>query len=172
MKAFRTKSIAMLAIGILVAASGFAHAQTQSAYELRHQIVETERQAIITSSLPLTDNEASSFWPLYAKYREEIKETDDRRLELLQHFSEHMQNLDSKEADYLVSNANELDVDRQKIKRKYFDRFSRIISGAKLFRFYQIETKLEAIHRVNWTQQVPLAAPDEEFDAPIFEINE
>ena len=149
-----------------------AGAQQQSAYELRHQVIETERQAIVTSSLQLTDSEAASFWPLYAEYRDEIKTTDDKRVKLLQYYSENIQGLDSKKADYLVSNATDLDVDRQKIKRKYIDRFSRVLDGATLFRFYQIETKLEAIHRVKWTQQVPLATPEETVDFTVFEIEE
>lgn len=168
----RTNILTVLAIGSLYILVQPAYAQHQSEIELHYQMVETERQAIITATLPLTDTEATTFWPLYSEYRRDVKKTEQRRLELLELFSKNVESLSRQDTEHLTSSAAEIDVDRQKLKRKYFSRFAKSLSGAKLFRYYQIETKLEAIHRVKWTQKVPLASIENDGDEMYFGLEQ
>jgi len=53
----------------------------------------------------------------------------------------------------------EADLKRQKLKQKFFEKFSHVLPGSKLIRYYQIESKLDAVKRYFWTsgvQFVPL----------------
>ena len=145
------------ALGMSLVAPGAALAQSQTGYEVEHQIMETKRQAIVAMNLPLTDEEAEDFWPLYQEYRDALKELDAGRRNVLQEFAGNFNDLDDAEAQSITDRALSLDVDRQRAKKRHLKKFDKVLSGARLFRFYQIETKLEAMHRFNWTQQIPLA---------------
>ena len=152
----------LAAIGMCAIAPSVAVAQSQTEYEVAHQMIETDRQAIVAMNLPLNDEEAKEFWPLYQEYRSKIKEMDDVRRELLKEFAGNFENLAAEDAQKITKRALALDVDRQRAKRRYLNKFDGIITGARLFRFYQIETKLEAITRFGWTRQIPLALVSED----------
>lgn len=134
-----------------------AGAQNQTAYELQHQVAETERQAVIGVNLPLLDSEAEEFWALYLKYRTATKEMDDKRLNLIRRFANAMEDLSSDEGKRLVLDALRVEKKRQALKERYLKKFARLLPGQRFFRYYQIETKLDAMQRFDWTQQIPLA---------------
>ena len=136
------------------------HAGAQFEYEIEHRKRETERQAIIGNNLQLAAAEEEAFWAMYTEYRNKVKKMDDRRLALIKRFASAYPELGNTEAHSIVENALRLEVDRQKLKEKYLRRFKSILKDARLFRYYQLETKLDAIQWVAWTQQIPLAPVD------------
>lgn len=134
-----------------------ANAQHQTEYELQHQLAETERQAIVAENLPLAESEAEAFWALYLEYRAAVKKMDDRRLSLLRRYANSIENLPAAEGQRLVKDALRTEKDRQALKQRYLRKFERVLHGQRLFRYYQVETKLDAVQRYGWTQQIPLA---------------
>lgn len=134
-----------------------ANAQGQTEYELQHQLAETERQAIVAASLPLLDSEAEAFWAVYLEYRAAAKEMDDKRLNLIRRYASSHEDLPSDEGNRLVTDALRVERQRQALKQRFLGKFARVLPGQRLFRYYQIETKLDAITRYDWTGQIPLA---------------
>ena len=59
-------------------------------------------------------------------------------------------------ADDLAERALDLDISNKKIKEKHILSLRKTLDGAKIFRYYQIETKLDAIFESGWTRTVPL----------------
>lgn len=134
-----------------------AMAQTQTEYELAHRAGESQRQVMVAASLPLLDSEAEAFWKVYLEYRSAAKEADDNRANLIRRLAGSIEDLGNKEGEKLVTDALRVEEKRQDIKKRYFRKFERILPGQRLFRYYQIETKLDAIARHDWTQMIPLA---------------
>ena len=134
-----------------------ANAQGQTEYELNHQLAETKRQAVVATNLPLLESEAEAFWALYLEYRAAAKEMDDRRLDLIRRYANVYDDLPSDQGDDLVTDALRVERERQAVKQRYLKKFARLLPGQRLFRYYQIETKLDAMQRYDWTQQIPLA---------------
>jgi hypothetical protein len=132
-------------------------AQTQTEYELAHRAGESKRQVLVAANLPLLDSEAEAFWKLYLEYRSAAKEADDNRANLIRRLAGSIEDLNNKEGQQLVTDALRVEEKRQDIKKRYFNKFKRILPGQRLFRYYQIETKLDAIARHDWTQMIPLA---------------
>ena len=153
------KKIAWLVTALLLSTlvHGAANAQDQTAYELEHQLAETRRQAVVAASLPLLDSEAEGFWALYLEYRAAAKRMDDQRMGLIRRYASNYEDLTGEQGDDLVTDALRVERDRESLKHRYFKRFARLLPGQRLFRYYQIETKLDAIQRYDWTQQIPLA---------------
>ena len=131
-------------------------AQSQAEYELAHEAEENERRATVAANLPILESEADVFWNLYLEYRAADKEMDDRRANLILRFAESYEDLAEDEGNRLVVNALELEEQRQLLKKSYFKKFADVLPGQRLFRYYQIETRLDAKKRHNWTSNMPL----------------
>ena len=138
-----------------------ASAQDQSEYEQLHRESDIDRQAIVAESLPLLDSEAEAFWDLYLQYRAAHKDLDDQRMILLSRFEESMNDLTDDEGSRFVTDALRLEKQRQALRQSYLMKFSSVLPGAKLFRYYQIETKLDALKLHFWTSTIPLASETE-----------
>lgn len=151
---FRIIAIFIVAMVLL---STTVMAQNQSEYELQHQVAEVERQAMVAANMPLLDSEAEAFWKIYLEYRAAVKGMDNRRLNLLRRFAGSLEDLGDKQGDSLVTDALRLEAQRQSLRKRYFKKFARVLEGKRLFRYYQIETKLDAMKRFAWTSQIPLA---------------
>ena len=136
-------------------------AQDQSEYEQLHREGDTLRQATVAENLPLSDSEAEAFWDLYLEYRVADKELDDQRVDLLRRFAESEDDVTDDEGILFVTESLRIEKQRQALKQSYLMKFSLVLPGSKLFRYYQIETKLDALKRNLWTSQVQLAPVSE-----------
>ena len=148
----------LLFCGVVVALlSTVTSAQSQTEYEQMHREGDTLRQATVAANLPLFDSEAEAFWDLYLEYRVADKELDDQRADLLRRFAESEDDVTDDEGILFVTESLRIEKQRQALKQSYLMKFSLVLPGSKLFRYYQIETKLDALKRNLWTSQVPLA---------------
>ena len=148
--------------GVIVALlSSVTSAQNQSEYELAHEWEENERRATIAANLPLGDSEAEAFWDLYLEYRAADSELDDQRADLMRRFANSYEDLADDEGNRLVTDALTLEEQRQSLKKRFLEKFASVLSGQRLFRYYQIETKLDAKKRHDWTNMIPLVPVSE-----------
>ncbi len=134
-------------------------AQDESEYERLHRESDIKRQAMVAEDLPLLDSEAEAFWDLYLEYRVADREIDDQRVELLRYFEEANDVFTDDEGNRIVTEALRIEIKRQELKQEFFEKFSLVLPGSKLIRYYQIESKLDAVKRYFWTsgvQFVPL----------------
>lgn len=137
--------------------SSEAIAQSKGAsFEIQHQAREIERRAIIAKNLDLTETEEKAFWNKYDQYRLKVKKAEKVRLGLIGELSENLVEMSEKSADSLVARASRLDVDTQKLKEKHLRSLRPVLGGAKIFKYYQIETKLDATFKHGWTRKIPL----------------
>jgi hypothetical protein len=132
-------------------------AQDESEYERLHRESDIERQATVAENLPLLDSEADAFWDLYLEYRVADREIDDQRVELLRYFEEANEVFTDDEGNRIVIEALRIEIKRQELKQEFFEKFSLVLPGSKLIRYYQIESKLDAVKRYFWTSGVQLA---------------
>ena len=122
-----------------------------------HQAIEEARKANVARNIHLSETESSRFWSLYEEYRTATSAFDVRRTELFVRLSEHVEDLSDGEGRLLVKDALSLEKQRQEEKQRYLGKIAEFLSGDRLFRYYQIETKLDAQARASWTRLIPLA---------------
>jgi len=67
-----------------------------------------------------------------------------------------------KEADSLVSRALKLEVNNQKLKQRHILGLRSVLEDANIFKYYQIETKLDAIFTHGRTKSIPLVQTGED----------
>lgn len=149
---------ALILAGVLVLASaGPLCAQVRSAIEVTRADIRTDRKAIISANLALSDVQAAGFWPLYREYRGEMDLIGDRIAKLITDFVATYGVMTDEKATAMVAEFLAIQKDTLKVKNKYTPRFTRIMPAKSVLRFYQIENKMDAIVMMDLADQIPLS---------------
>lgn len=156
------RTFAALALALLMPVAAGAQAPVaKSQYEQDMQVVETERQAFVAANLPLTDAESEAFWPVYRAYRASVADLNRQAFDLIMEYAE-LYNGDgvTDEAGLRLSQAA-IDNDRARLeaRAKQWHDVQKILPGAKVALYMQIENKLDAVRRAELARVIPLVEP-------------
>jgi len=140
-----------------------AYAQSRTTkFEIQHQKREADRRLLVAKAIKLDPSEEKEFWEKYDDYRAKTKEAEKVRFRLVEELAANLTNMSKSRADDMTQRALDLDVSNKKIKEKHILSLRRTLDGAKIFRYYQIETKLDAVFDNGWTRTVPLVFTGED----------
>ena len=153
--------IAMLLSLLLVAAATPVHAadSKQMQLDVLRDTIRANKRALIAVNLPLTDEEAGRFWPIYDRYEGELKTLNDRMVKLLDEYTQSFPNLANDRAAALIGDYLAVEADRAQLRRSYLPEISKALPGRKVARFYQIENKMDAVVRYNLAADIPVVEP-------------
>lgn len=144
----------LLSLAALVALPAAASAQATDLAVTRQQI-ETDRQGIVAENLPLTETQATAFWPLYQQYRAAVKKINDQRQTLL--FSPTAADtVTDKDITTFIASWTKLDQDYAKLKGDWAKKFEPVLGAKGTLRFYQIENRLDLIVQASMASSIPL----------------
>jgi hypothetical protein len=133
--------------------------QVRSEIELTRQQIQTDRQAIVAASLPLTEEQAAAFWPVYREYRTALTPIGDRQVQLITDFAEKYQAMTEADTERMLKEMFSVKRDQVEVQQKYLDRFKKVLPTVMVGRFYQIENKLDAIIMFDLAAGIPLMTP-------------
>lgn len=141
----------------LVAFSGTARAQdVAQSLELSREVVDQQKRMIVAGSLPLTDEQADAFWPLFDQFQAELKKLDGREDQLVAAFSAEYANLSDARARAMLDQALQIDEDRVKLTRSWVTRMEKALPPRLLVRYFQLENKFQAVVAADLARQIPL----------------
>ena len=150
----------MLSIVTACALASGAFAQEEAA--VRQQLatdratIQADRQAIVAEALPLTDDQAKAFWPLFREYRGEMEKLGDRAVDLMLDYAKNMDTLTDEKAAALLDEYLKIQRDEIKVKQAWLPKFRKVLPPKTVTRFYQIEGKLDTLLRFEAAAQIPL----------------
>jgi hypothetical protein len=158
MSGMKNGRFAILALaGILLAALGTTvFAQAEHEVALTRAQLQTERQAIVAENLPLTEEQAKAFWPLYRDYRGELAKLGDRFATLIENYAKSYETLTDEQAKAMIDEFFAIQKEELKIKTDWVPKFGKVLPPKALARFFQIENKLDAIVRYELADGIPL----------------
>jgi hypothetical protein len=140
---------------LLLAGNGFA-AETIADIEVVRSIAETERKAIVADNMFFTSEEAEKFWPVYNEYREEARKVGDTRVQVIRNLANEFKTLDDARAEELLREVLDFQADRVKLRKSYVRKFNKVIPPKKTVRFFQIDSKLDAVIDFALATEIPL----------------
>ena len=125
------------------------------------QLLQAGREEIVRDDLRLTGDEAAAFWPIYARYQDDLQPIRNRYAELLAKYLELYRAgaVSEKFANQMVDQYLDIQADILSVKKKYLRQFRKALSARKATRFYQLENKMEAELQGQLAQIVPLIDP-------------
>jgi hypothetical protein len=119
--------------------------------------IQTDKRAIVLSSLGLTDAEVAAFTPIYDKYQGEMKKVFTRSGEILNKYASNYDSMTDDAAEDILKEALEVREDRNDILKNYANRLGKKLPATKVLRWVQIENKLNTLIDWQMAQVVPLA---------------
>jgi hypothetical protein len=85
------------------AASGMSEEQVNDAnIQLMRQDIRSERKKVIAANTPLTDTEATKFWPVYDRNIAETIKVNDIRFALLKEYAKNYDTATEEQADSFI----------------------------------------------------------------------
>jgi hypothetical protein len=129
-----------------------------SAYaELLRSDVRTQKVAIITEVMGLTEAEDAAFWPIYREYDLEMAKLGDERMALIAEYARGYAQMTDAAADQIAGKALDLEARRQALRTKCHDRVKKALSPRTALRFLQVEHQLQLIIDLQIAASLPIA---------------
>jgi hypothetical protein len=156
-----TRRVLGLSVVIAVVLIGFvsapAVAQDNDNMEILREKLRADKKLIVAENMQLSDAEGKTFWPVYDAYQEEKSQLADRRRQVIQDYAANFRNLPDKVAKDLVDRSLAIKQDDVKLMAAYLPKFRQAVGDKKAARFYQIESKIDAIVNFELAANIPLA---------------
>jgi hypothetical protein len=94
---------------------------------------------------------------VFDQYAVEQRALNDRLVKTIESFAAEYDTLTDDRAEAHLEESLSIREDRNQLRRSYLKRFSKAISGKKLARFFQIDSKIDALLDAKIAQVIPLA---------------
>jgi hypothetical protein len=127
--------------------------------QLMRQDIRSERKKVVAANMPLTEAEATKFWPLYDRYISETIKVNDIRFALLKEYAKSYDTATEEQADSFIKRWLTLDGDNTQLRLKYIPEFEKVISHKKTAMFFQIDRRVSMLIELQLAAQVPLLKP-------------
>jgi hypothetical protein len=168
-KLVSVRSIVMIgAMGLcpfLVPAVGFADdapvvnekfADLEPGIQMLRSEVGKDRRDVVKAAMLLTESESKTFWPIYDKYRAEQAKVNDRKVRLITDFLAQKNTMSEDQAEDLMKEAISVEEKRTEVKEDYMKKMGKVLSARTTARFFQIDTKLDAVVDAALAGRIPL----------------
>jgi hypothetical protein len=150
------RAVVVSAVLVLAAASPALAQGVQESLELSREVIDQQKRVIVAGSLPLSDEEADAFWPLFDEFQKELKKLDARSDRLIASYTAELPTLTDDRARSMLDEALSIDEDRAKLKRQWVKRMAKALPPRSLVRYFQLENKFEAVVTADLARQIPL----------------
>lgn len=149
------KLVTVALAGAIVAAAAPSFAQ-QDVIELLRSDIQTQKKAIITQAMSMTDSESEAFWPIYNDYQNELRKVGDERVALIKQYAENYDTMSDEMATDLTKRALKTQEDRLKLYRKYSAKMSKALGPKMAARWLQTEHAINTLIDVQVASELPL----------------
>jgi hypothetical protein len=129
---------------------------TDTDIKLLREDIRSERIRLVAANLPLTDTEATKFWPTYDEYLAEVSKIGDARLALIREYVRSYDTMTDAQANDLMKRSAALDQQFSALLIKYVPVFEKVISAKKTAKLYQIDRRLDLLINVELAANIPM----------------
>ncbi len=137
---------------------GSALAQDKPAdnMEIVKEKIRTDKKLFVATNMQLTESEANAFWPVYESYQAELGKLRDREIKLIEKFAASYETMSDDVAKKLLDDSLSIDSSHQKLRQSYLAKFRGVLPDNKVARYYQLESKINAVMEYELAKRIPL----------------
>jgi hypothetical protein len=117
--------------------------------------IQAERRAIIEATVAPSPLQAEEFWQTYWEYRGHVGVLTDRTVAVIEEYKESYAALNDDQAARLVNEVLDIEEKRAELKQEYVKKFKQILIPKQVVRWYQTETKMDALMRAEMAITIP-----------------
>jgi len=124
--------------------------------DLVKEKIRTDKKLLIATNMQLTESEANAFWPVYESYQAELGKLRDREIKLIEEFATNYELMSDDVAKNLLDDSLSIDSDHQKLRQSYVSKIRGVLPDKKVARYYQLESKIDAVLEYEMAKRIPL----------------
>lgn len=115
-----------------------------------------EKKQLIALNLPLTETEATKFWPVYDNYAAEISKHYDEFYLLIKDYAATQKTITDAQASSMLRRWADIQINLAQTRQKFIPLVEKVIPGRKTALFFQIDRRLYELMDLQVTSQIPL----------------
>lgn len=116
----------------------------------------SDKKKLIALNLPLTEIEATKFWPVYDQYAADMAKNNDEFYALIKDYAQKQKTITDAEATSMITKWADLQVKASQTRLRYIPIVEKVIPGRKAALFFQIDRRLYALMDLQTSLQLPL----------------
>jgi hypothetical protein len=125
--------------------------------ELLISQIQTDKRAIVLSTLALTDPQVAAFTPIYDEYQGEMKGIVTRASDVINKFAANYGSMTDDAAKDIMKDFFKVRDDRNALVKKYAKKMQGKLPATKVLQWVQVENKLNALLDVQAAASIPIA---------------
>ena len=131
--------------------------QNITAYvELLRSDLRTQKVAVITEVMGLTEAEDAKFWPIYRDYESKLAAINDQRMAMIMKYAETYETLTDATADSLAKTALDLESKRGALLAEVYENVKKALSPKQAVRFLQVEHQILLLFDLQIAASLPV----------------
>jgi hypothetical protein len=115
-----------------------------------------EKKKILAANVPLTETEATKFWPVYDQYAAEMSKHYDEFYAVIKDYAANQKTLTDAQAVSMIKKWSDIQVEVALTRQKWVPAIEKVIPGKKAALFFQIDRRLYALMDLEVASEVPL----------------
>ncbi len=150
--------IGMVLAITLIGFAGFAAAQDKAAdnMDLVKDKIRADKKLFMATNMQLTESEVKAFGPIYEAYQAELDQLRDREIKLIEEFATNYETMSDEVAKKLLDDSLSIDSAHLKLRQSYLSKIRGVLSDKKVARYYQLESKIDAVMEYEMAKRIPL----------------
>jgi hypothetical protein len=118
--------------------------------------LQTQRTAVVTDEMKLTDDQGKAFWPLYREYTNQQQVIGDQRVSLIKDYANSYDTMTDATADGLAQRQLKFWQARLKLQSDYYPKFKKAIGAKQAAKFLQIDNRLNLLVDLQLASSIPV----------------
>jgi hypothetical protein len=115
-----------------------------------------EKKKLIALNVPLTETEATKFWPVYDEYAAAMSKHYDQFYAVIKDYAANQKTLTDAQALDMIKRWSQIQVDVAQERQRWIPKIATVIPGKKAALFLQIDRRLYALMDMQVASEVPL----------------
>ena len=117
-----------------------------------------EKKQLIALNVPLTETEATKFWPVYDQYAGEMSKVYDEFYAIIKEYAANQKTLTDAQASSMINKWAEIQVRQAQTRQKFIPIVEKVIPSRKAALFFQVNRRLYELMDLQVASQIPLVA--------------
>jgi hypothetical protein len=148
--------IAALAFSALFSMPSYAADQTPEEQQIARDKMKADKKFVVSDNLKLTGSESKVFWPLYEAYQADQAKLNDRLIAVIQDYAKNYKTMTDATALKIITQRTDLEIERVNLAKSYLPKFSAVLPGVKVARYFQVESRINLLIALDIAKQVPM----------------
>ena len=142
----------------------FAQTETTNGVDVERDLallrrdLRADKKKLIALNVPLTETEATKFWPIYDQYAGDMSKVYDEFYSIIKEYAANQKTLTDAQASSMINRWAALQLQQAQVRQKYIPIVEKVIPGRKAALFFQVDRRLYALMDLQVASQIPLVA--------------